>query len=1177
MKKLIFSVAFVLALFTQLSNTTVQAQNVFYIEPTTTYVLPSNFNPLPTGGDTIKIQSDRTETLKFKGFEGDENNPIVFINDGGLVHINTTAWGALSFENCKYIKLSGAGDPNIHYGFKLQGGTSGLSFLEYSSDCEVEFVEIEGIGTTFFGIYAKKDFGGNPPFPYPIFKNLSIHDTYIHDLAEGMYIGETKSPGMEFHHLRVYNNIVINTLRESVQIANTVDDIEVYNNFFLNAGIEDMAFQNNGLQIGTNTIANVYNNIIINSKGFGVIVLGNGDINLNNNYISNSTGIFIDDRFAPLYYAPLQIENNFLRNVNNNPIIENLNEINDIFVQNNSYDTDSMFFKNSVEPLGLLEVHTNILTSIPEFQYTIVDGVFINSTSNPLSFQHMGPMDGLGHLFNASPVLNPIDDIIIEFNTSAIVELSASVSDTDIIHFETRDLPAFAELVETTSGAAELRINPLQEHIGVYEIGIRVYDESHHAFDRQMLQISIMDPQNTAPILNFETSLSLEAASKIQFNITAFDAENDSVFYSSNALPNFIKLIYIEDQVLLDLQPKISDTGLYSIPITADDGFGETVSRTLNLNIETANLFEGRILYRVNFGGPEIEASPINWEADIASTAVYSTTYFLRTGSWSWKGVNNTSAPNNLFGPFRYDKLGGTDMQFEFPLSENGRYEVKLFFAERSTEVNANTIGTFNVFLENTKVLDTFNIYQNSAFEANEQRFEILVEDQMLNLDFEQIENNSKINGIEINYLGVLAENEAPEIQSLAPITLSENEILKIPLQIIDDHFETCNSLSLTAVNAPSFFSIIQNKDEYSILLQPNFEQAGIYNQVELNCSDGCLESSINLSIEVLNTNRLPVLEAINPIEIQAGNTLTIEVLATDADNELLRFQLIDAPDFVALNDINNGLTELNLNPALNDTGDFTFLISVLDESGDFNTKEILLVVNPAPESVRIPLSTSMITDLVDGGSRYSPLYLVNEQYLNPYLNQHARSKSWLPSKHISRGPFSALIDLGNEYYIDFAFLHDMRFTGDLQISIGTPNNWIEVSTYSTRAYKQWREIEIARKSRYILLSMNNTVYAQINEIALYGYLTEAVEKSNSINSNLGEIGYQIYPNPCQNFLRIKQKTEEQTIEIIGSDGRVLLKTRDNIAEIGHLPSGIYLIRLWENQKLLFQDRFIKQ
>ncbi|MEE4248782.1 MAG: hypothetical protein V2I33_25675, partial [Kangiellaceae bacterium] len=86
-----------------------------------------------------------------------------------------------------------------------------MSFSQYSSDCEAENIKISHDG--FFGIFAKKDFGGNPPNPVPVFDNLVIHDCFIENVSEGMYIGETKSPGMDFKNLKIYNNIVRNTQR----------------------------------------------------------------------------------------------------------------------------------------------------------------------------------------------------------------------------------------------------------------------------------------------------------------------------------------------------------------------------------------------------------------------------------------------------------------------------------------------------------------------------------------------------------------------------------------------------------------------------------------------------------------------------------------------------------------------------------------------------------------------------------------------------------------------------------------------------------------------------------------------------------------------------------------------------------------------------------------------------
>lgn len=135
---------------------------------------------------------------------------------------------------------------------------AGLAFTEISSDCEAEFLKISHDG--FFGIMAKKNYYGSPPNPIPVFNNLSIHDCFIENVSEGMYLGETMSPGMEFRHVKLYNNIIRNTQRESIQIANMVEDIEIYNNTLINAGLESLIYHMNNLQIGDNSVANFYNN-----------------------------------------------------------------------------------------------------------------------------------------------------------------------------------------------------------------------------------------------------------------------------------------------------------------------------------------------------------------------------------------------------------------------------------------------------------------------------------------------------------------------------------------------------------------------------------------------------------------------------------------------------------------------------------------------------------------------------------------------------------------------------------------------------------------------------------------------------------------------------------------------------------------------------------------------------
>jgi hypothetical protein len=312
---------------------------------TSYYINNQTWETAPTGGDTIFVLAERTRALRFQNINGSENHPIVVINSGGQAKIYGDGWGAITFENCKYIKISGNGEKNIKYGFSLSAVSCGLAFSELCSDCEAEFITIDHNG--FFGIFAKKDYKGNPPTPAPVFSNLIIHDCFIQNVTEGMYIGETTSPGMEFRHVKIYNNIVKNTGRESIQIANAVEDVEIYNNTLLNAGLDDISFQSNILQIGDNSVANVYNNILIGAPSFGIISMGMGNNIFTNNYISSCKGIFTDNRLFTVVGYPIVIEGNYFKNMNSSEVIKNMNEINFLEISNNYWSNEIIFYKNN--------------------------------------------------------------------------------------------------------------------------------------------------------------------------------------------------------------------------------------------------------------------------------------------------------------------------------------------------------------------------------------------------------------------------------------------------------------------------------------------------------------------------------------------------------------------------------------------------------------------------------------------------------------------------------------------------------------------------------------------------------------------------------------------------------------------------------------------------------------
>ncbi|MCK5820992.1 MAG: T9SS type A sorting domain-containing protein [Bacteroidales bacterium] len=390
MVKRIFFV--LLVVFLAQPNSKLLSQQIYEIQPGVTYLTSGSFSSVPGPGDIIKIIAPRSEKLKIVGLSGDSSDPILIINSGGQVNINTSSWGALEFMDCHHIKVSGTGDSSERYGFTLQASECGLAFTGLSSDCEAEFIEIIGGENTFFGIYAKKDFGGNPPVPYPQFNNLIIHDMYIHGVSEGMYIGETTSPGMEFRHVRVYNNIITDTHRESIQIANCVEDIEIFNNLMMNTGLHHLGSQENILQIGGNSVAKVYNNILVNGPTYGVIVFGMGDIEVFNNYSENNLGVFIDDRYWTIENSPINIHQNYFLKLNGSEVIKNMNQYNDLYLTDNLYNTNIPFFLNAADAPPVLVLENNSLETIETLNFTIENGIFKPNSNNSSNYAGIGPI-----------------------------------------------------------------------------------------------------------------------------------------------------------------------------------------------------------------------------------------------------------------------------------------------------------------------------------------------------------------------------------------------------------------------------------------------------------------------------------------------------------------------------------------------------------------------------------------------------------------------------------------------------------------------------------------------------------------------------------------------------------------------------------------------------------------
>lgn len=264
-------------------------------------------------GSVIGLSSTYTYgTLEFHNIEGTEDDPIIIRNFGGVVNIRATdKWHALKTENSKHFRITG-GDTPGHYGINVQGGEMGLKLDGLSTNFEIDHVEISNVG--FAGIMAKTDPTCDDATIRRSFTmyDVSLHDNYVHETGgEGFYVGNSFYDGMErecgvrlpheIKGLRIFSNVLKNTGWEAIQVGCAIEGTEIYNNTIENYGTANKEYQNNGIQIGSGTGGSVYNNLVKNGTGNGLIVMGIGDNVIYNNIIvaAGSNGIFCDERYTP--------------------------------------------------------------------------------------------------------------------------------------------------------------------------------------------------------------------------------------------------------------------------------------------------------------------------------------------------------------------------------------------------------------------------------------------------------------------------------------------------------------------------------------------------------------------------------------------------------------------------------------------------------------------------------------------------------------------------------------------------------------------------------------------------------------------------------------------------------------------------------------------------------------
>ncbi len=272
------------------------------VAPSVTYIdgSTSPYNTL-LPGDTLLFQGGARSYIQIRNFTGTLALPIIMMNTGGAVQCSGATSYGIKIANCNHVHFTGTGTTGIFYGFQvLSTNGDGCAEDELSSYIETDHVSLSNCGIR--GIVAKTD----PDCTLTSLRNnFTQYNTYIHDcyiyntVNEGMYIGSSFYSGETITcngkdttvlpslliGVRIYNNTIIKTGWDGMQLGSAPTDCQIYNNLIEYDSQAEVSGQSDGILVGGGTRADVYNNYIYKGKGNGINSLGLGNYKIYNNVI----------------------------------------------------------------------------------------------------------------------------------------------------------------------------------------------------------------------------------------------------------------------------------------------------------------------------------------------------------------------------------------------------------------------------------------------------------------------------------------------------------------------------------------------------------------------------------------------------------------------------------------------------------------------------------------------------------------------------------------------------------------------------------------------------------------------------------------------------------------------------------------------------------------------------
>jgi hypothetical protein len=574
---------------------------------------------------------------------------------------------------------------------------------------------------------------------------------------------------------------------------------------------------------------------------------------------------------------------------------------------------------------------------------------------------------------NSIPVMTPMSPFSLRFDEVKSFPLSASDADGDNVFFEGVNLPDFVSLFDYGDGVAELFIEPTIANQGVYEnMEIRVID-GFGGVTSTIFSFEVND--NHSPVIDPFSNLDLNETFVLKTALTSTDADGDDVTWELSNVPSFITYAATAngDSLKLTVAPQETDAGSYVIGLKVKDG--QDAYSLGNLNVQIGE-FNPNFTVSVNFT-TGTATSPSPWNnfvtagAPVADTLknlvnqagalVENMAVILQT---NWNGSSQSGGVPTGYnsGPYPYAVMNsyivteGREANSTYEtikisgLNPNNKYNFD-FLSARNGPQGSDRRATFRI---NNVAKTVDALYNHNPSELVE--FASIIPNAAGEIYIDVYAPTGSVNAalnamvIESFFDGVLP----PVAPSNFAVNYSENDDIRLTWtdnsgnEVGFDVFrstdnETFTKIATVPANTPIAPSTVSFDDLNTTPFVTYFYTMRAFN------GNGNSVFSDTLSIDGLN--KAPIIATVPPIVVGENQSKTVQISATDPEGGTVYLMLENAPSFVTIQDVSNGVANLIITPSNGDTGVYPFNVIAMDEFGYFNSQPVTLTVSDFTET----------------------------------------------------------------------------------------------------------------------------------------------------------------------------------------------------------------------------------